>query len=87
VDQMRMVLHGKTRSLSCWRTKRLLRRRGYSFDIVDVTGDRAGAWLREVSGRKAVPQVFVAGRLVGGFGTIKALDRAGDLDRLVRGGV
>jgi glutaredoxin-related protein len=34
-----------------------------------------------------VPQVFVDGRLVGGFDVIKALDRAGQLDRLVRGEV
>jgi glutaredoxin-related protein len=34
-----------------------------------------------------VPQLFVAERLVGGFEAIKALDRTGDLDRLVRGEV
>jgi glutaredoxin-related protein len=32
-----------------------------------------------------VPQLFIAGRLVGGFETVRALDRSGDLDRLVRG--
>jgi glutaredoxin-related protein len=34
-----------------------------------------------------VPQVFVDGRLVGGFDVIKALNRTGELDRLVRGEV
>jgi glutaredoxin len=34
-----------------------------------------------------VPYVFVDHRPVGGFGDIKALDRSGDLERLVRGAV
>src|SRR5215204_4938377 len=36
VDQMRMALYGKSWSLSCWRTKRLFKRRGYVFEVVDV---------------------------------------------------
>ncbi|MDF2702838.1 MAG: hypothetical protein K0S10_1784 [Rubrobacteraceae bacterium] len=35
--------------------------------------------------RETVPYVFVDHRPVGGFGTIKALDYSGDLERLVRG--
>jgi glutaredoxin len=82
-----MALYGKSWSLSCWRTKRLFKRRGYVFEVVDVTEDGSRAWLIKTTGCKAVPQLFVAGRLVGGFEAIKALDRTGDLDRLVRGEV
>ena len=87
MDQMRMALYGKSWSLSCWRTKRLFKRRGYVFEVVDVIEDGSRTWLIETTGCKAVPQLFVAGRLVGGFEAIKALDRTGDLDRLVRGEV
>ena len=44
-------------------------------------------WLVEATGSKAVPQVFVDGRLVSGFAVVRALDSSGDLDRLVRGEV
>jgi glutaredoxin 3 len=87
MEQLSMALYGKTQSLSCWRIKRLLGRRGYAFELVDVTEDGSRAWLRETTGSEALPQLFVAGRLVGGFRVIKALDRSGDLDRLVRGKV
>ena len=42
MDQMRMALYGKSWSLSCWRTRRLFKRRGYVFEVVDVTED--GVW-------------------------------------------
>lgn len=87
VDQMRMALYSKAWSLSCWRIKRLFKRRGYVFEVVDITDDGSCALLIESTGCKAVPQVFVAGRWVGGFEVIKALDRTGNLDRLVRGEV
>jgi len=34
-----------------------------------------------------LPAIFVDGRPEGGFGDIKALERSGNLDRLVRGEV
>ena len=54
---MRMALYGKSWSLSCWRTKRLFKRRGYVFEVVDVTEDGTRAWLIETTGCKAVPQL------------------------------
>ena len=93
MNQMEITMYAEARSLSCWRTKRLLRRRGYTFKVVDVAGGegelRAG--LAETTSPKEFPKelpaVFVGGRLVGGFEVIKALERSGNLDRLVRGEV
>ncbi len=88
MDQMPTVIYVKHRSPYCWRAKRLFRRKGYAFEVVEVSSDRelpAPPTRTTVNG--AVPQVFVDGRLVGGFEVIRALDRAGDLDRLVRGAV
>jgi glutaredoxin len=69
-----------------WRAKRLLRRKGHAFEVVDVTDDaELRTWLARATGRNTVPQIFVDGRTVGGFDDIKALDRSGKLDRLVRG--
>lgn len=75
-----------TRSLCgyCWRAVRLLRKKGVAFDEVDATGDAAvRAWLVDVTGRSTVPQVFINGRAIGGSDDLGALDRSGELDRLL----
>ena len=88
MEQMEITIYARARSLACWRTKRLLRRRGYAFKVLDVSKDgEVDAGLAESTGCKGLPAVFVDGRLVGGFEVIKALERSGDLDRLVRGEV
>ncbi len=88
MDQKEIVLYTKGRCLYSWRTKRLLRRRGYTFEVIDVSGkDDLRIWLVKTTGSKTVPQVFVDERLVGGFEVIRTLDDSGDLDRLVRGDV
>lgn len=64
----------------------LLTRKGVPFESIDVSRDDAKrAWLREVTGRTSVPQIFIDGRPYGGFTDIAALDRRGDLDRLLAG--
>lgn len=69
----------------CLRAKALLRERGIEFAEVDLSADPA---LREEvsarSGRRTVPQVFIAGRSIGGFEELRALAARGELERLVR---
>jgi glutaredoxin 3 len=85
MDQKEIAIYVKARCQRCWRAKRLLRRRSYAFEVIDVSGDdELRKWLVEATGTKTVPQVFVDGRLVGGFAVIRALDSSGELDRLVR---
>jgi glutaredoxin 3 len=71
----------------CHAAKRLLERRGVAFVEVDVTGDDTRrAWLRDVTGRQTVPQIFLGPDAIGGFDDLAALDRSGDLaSRLGRG--
>ena len=84
--QKKIVIYNRNLCWYCWRAKRLLKRRGYQFEAVDLTYDSEGrAWLSETTGRKTVPQVFIDDYPVGGFADIKGLDRSGELDRLVRG--
>jgi glutaredoxin 3 len=85
MDQKEVAIYVEARCQRCWRAKRLLRRRSYAFEVIDVSGDdELRKWLVEATGTKTVPQVFVDGRLVGGFAVIRALDSSGELDRLVR---
>ena len=85
--QEEIVLYAKARSRPCRRARRLLERKGYAFEEVDVGDEGLRVSLIEATGRKTLPLVFLDSRLVGGFDEIEALERTGDLDRLVRGRV
>jgi glutaredoxin 3 len=88
MDQQEIAIYVKDRCRRCWRARRLLRRRGYAFEAIDVSGDdELRNWLVETTGSKTVPQIFVDGRLVGDFAVLRALDSSGDFERLVRGAV
>lgn len=66
----------------CVAAKRLLGQRGIAYEEVDVTGDDAKrAWLVESTGRRTVPQIFIAGDPIGGFDELAALDRSGELKK------
>jgi glutaredoxin 3 len=70
----------------CTAALRLLREKGILFEHVDATGDPdTRRWLVEATGRSTVPQIFIDGRPIGGYTELAALDRRGDLDRLVAG--
>ena len=87
--QEEVVLYGVPSSRSCRRARRLLRRKGYAFEEVDVGVDEGLlVSLSEVTGKKILlPLVFLGGRLVGGLNEIEALERSGNLERLMRGRV
>lgn len=70
----------------CVRAKQLLAHKKLDFVEVDVSHDDARrAWLVETTGLRTVPQVFVGDRSVGGFDDLAALERAGELDKLLAG--
>ncbi|MEZ4398763.1 MAG: glutaredoxin 3 [Kofleriaceae bacterium] len=68
----------------CRRAERLLASKGVEVDNRDVTDDpETRNWLVEATGRTTVPQVFINGVAVGGSDDLAALDRRGELDRLL----
>jgi len=69
----------------CDRARALLGRKGVAVTEIKVDEkpeDRA-AMLKRSGGRRSVPQIFVGDRHVGGFEELAALDRSGELDRLL----
>ena len=68
----------------CTRATRLLRARAIAFAEIDVSRDDARrAWLVEATGRRTVPQIFIDGQPIGGCDDLHALDRSGELARLL----
>jgi glutaredoxin 3 len=66
------------------RALRLLDRKGVNYTAIDVTDDyEREIEMRERVGRTSVPQIFVGNRHLGGYDAIAALDRKGELDRLL----
>ena len=86
--QEEVVLYAVPRSRSGRKARRLLKRKGYAFEEIDVSVDETLLAVSEATGKQILlPLVFLGGRLVGGIDEIKALERSGDLDRLVQGRV
>ena len=69
----------------CTRAKSLLKSKNIAFVEIDVTEDDAlRAKMIELSGgRRSVPEIFINGKIIGGFDELKALHDAGKLDGLL----
>lgn len=82
----KVTVYTKQNCPYCVRAKRLLEKKGVSFEEIGVEGnDALRSWLVEKSGQMTVPQIFVGDRALGGFSDLDALDRAGRLDPILRG--
>jgi glutaredoxin 3 len=58
---------------------------GVTFSRVKFNEDAASRdlMLKRSGGRRTVPQIFIGDRHVGGFDDLYALDKAGELDKLL----
>ena len=62
----------------------LLTKKRLSFDDIKISGDdELSEEMLRLSGSRSVPQIFVNDQLIGGFDELSALDKSGDLDKLV----
>ncbi|WP_206996026.1 glutaredoxin 3 [Trinickia mobilis] len=68
----------------CVAAKALLKRKGVTFAEISVDENPALAKsLRERTGRRTVPQIYIGEHHVGGFDDLRALDDAGNLDAML----
>jgi len=82
--QAKVVVYTTDYCPYCVRALALLRSKGAEPTEVDVSGDQeTRRWLVEKTGQRTVPQVFINEKPVGGFTDIAALDKKGELDRLL----
>src|SRR5215467_16220343 len=71
----------------CVRAKSLLKHKGVAFEEIDVGDDPElrEKMIERAGGRRTVPEIFINGRIIGGYDELKALDDAGGLDPLLAG--
>lgn len=67
----------------CIRAKALLEGKGVKVIDIPATGAEKRAEMNKRSGRNTFPQVFIDGKHVGGSDDLAALDRSGELDKLL----
>jgi len=69
----------------CDRAKQLFKSK--NADFIEIRIDQDDAKREEMiqrSQRKSVPQIFINDKHIGGFDDLHALDKAGELDRLLK---
>lgn len=69
----------------CHKAKELLREKGQKFIEIDVEKEPAKLMemLQRSQGRKTVPEIFIDGKLIGGFDELRDLANSGKLDHLL----
>lgn len=69
----------------CFRAKALLKDKGVDFEEIDVTDDpeMRKRMVDLAGGRWTVPEIFINGRIIGGYDELRALDLRGQLDSLL----
>jgi len=69
----------------CSAAKRLLTAKGADITEIDVMFESQSRdeMIERSGGRRTVPQIFIDGRHIGGYDDLSALDKTGELDRLL----
>lgn len=85
MDASRIEIYSTPFCGYCGAAKRLLGTKGAEFTEIDVMFDpaRRQEMQERSGGRRTVPQIFIDGRHIGGFDDLNALDKAGELDKLL----
>lgn len=83
---MKIELYSTTSCSYCRAAKQLLTERGLPYTEIDCSDDAATrARLLDETGRRTVPQIYLDSVPIGGFDDLRALDRSGELAKIVAG--
>jgi glutaredoxin 3 len=70
----------------CRQAKALLQQRNIPFEEVTIPYEDEEGWKQAAvrsGGMKTMPQIFIDGKIVGGYTELAALDRSGELAKLL----
>ena len=70
----------------CEQAKQLLNSLSIDFEEEKVSLEDTEKWkeLEKKSGMKTMPQIFIEGRCIGGYAELSALQKKGELERLLK---
>lgn len=81
-----VTVYGNTSCPYCGAARMLLTRKGITFDDINVSDNPSLLEeMLERSGGRTVPQILVGDTPVGGFDELSALDKSGELDKMLAG--
>lgn len=79
-----VTLYGNATCPYCGAARMLLVKKGVPFEDIDVAGDADRLKeMKDRSGGTTVPQIFIGDSPIGGFDELYALDKSGELDKLL----
>jgi glutaredoxin 3 len=64
----------------------LLKRKGLDFEDILVGDPETRREMERLSARRSVPQIFIGAEPIGGYDDLVALERSGELDRMIAKG-
>jgi len=69
----------------CGAAKALLKSKNVEFEEFDIwkDPDKAKEMLRRTNGKRTIPQMFIGDHYIGGNDDLQALNRSGELDKLL----
>ena len=69
----------------CGAAKALLKSKNVEFEEFDICKDPAKAkeMLQRTNGKRTIPQMFIGDHYIGGNDDLQALNRSGELDKLL----
>ncbi len=80
----KVVMYTKSSCPYCDWAKELLKSRNITYNEIRIDLDPAKREeMERLSGRRTVPQIFINDKPVGGFDDLSALDRSGELQKLL----
>ncbi|PCH78047.1 MAG: glutaredoxin 3 [Planctomycetota bacterium] len=78
-------IYSKTVCPYCSMAKRLFESKGHSFEEINLSEhpERTDEMLKRSGGRMTVPEIFINGKLIGGYDALAELQQKGELDALL----
>ncbi len=80
-----VTIYSKTICPYCDRAKLLLKNKGVPYNEINLDGkEQELKALKERTGLRTVPQIFIEDHLIGGFTDLQALEQKGELDQMLK---
>ncbi|MFT4020295.1 MAG: glutaredoxin 3 [Acinetobacter sp.] len=80
-----VIIYSTTVCPYCIRAKQLLQRKGVEYKEINLSNEspEVRVELMQRTNHRTVPQIFINDQFIGGFDQLYALEREGELDKLL----